>query len=36
VLTFNGTSTASLVATVSGHVTTCQIDLTGGTSPRCS
>jgi hypothetical protein len=36
VLTFNGTSTASLVATVSGHVTTCQIDLTGGNSPRCS
>jgi hypothetical protein len=36
VLTFNGTSTATLVATVSGRVTTCQIDLTGATSPRCA
>jgi hypothetical protein len=35
VLTFDGSSTATLVATVSGHTTTCAIDLTGQNGPVC-
>jgi hypothetical protein len=34
-LTFNGTSVGTLVATVGGRTTTCLIDLNGVISPRC-
>ncbi|HEY4130782.1 MAG TPA: hypothetical protein VGM50_09195 [Gemmatimonadaceae bacterium] len=36
VTTFNGTSTVTAVLTVSGHTTTCQIDLSGKTAASCS
>lgn len=34
-MTFNGTSTVTAVITVGGHVSTCQIDLSGKASPVC-
>lgn len=36
VITFDGTSVITVVATVAGHLTTCRIDLTGAASPSCS
>lgn len=34
-MTFNGTSTVTAVITLGGHVSTCQIDLSGKASPVC-